>query len=128
MPDDAFADLLMAVEFGKSFDEFLELGPAPSLCELYLSLYNEGEGEVLGAFCMQLLRTALYDPGVCVCVCVCVCVWCVCGVCVCVCGAVCVVCVLCVCVCVCVCGAVCVVCVLCVCVWCGVCGVCVVCL
>ena len=66
LPASSFADLLMAVEFGNSFDEFLELDPSPSLHELYLSLYNECEGEVMVAFCVQLLRAVLYDPGVCV--------------------------------------------------------------
>ena len=100
LPASSFADLLMAVEFGNSFDEFLELDPSPSLCELYLSLYNEQEGEVLVAFCMQLLRAVLYDPGECgTCMCMCI-------VCVCVCVYVCVIVTVYMYVCVCVCSLV----------------------
>lgn len=58
----AFANLLMAVEFGHSFEEFLELDPPPSLHQLYGALYNI-DMSTLVSFIVQLLKAALYDPG-----------------------------------------------------------------
>ena len=66
MPSSAFSDLLMVVEFAYSFDEFLELEPAPpTLSEVYLAMYNGGGGKVMMDLCAQLLKAAIYDPSEC---------------------------------------------------------------
>ena len=54
----------MVIEFAHSFDEFLELEPAPPLLsEVYLAIYNGGGGMILMEFCAQLLKAAIYDPS-----------------------------------------------------------------
>ncbi len=64
LPSSAFSNLLMVMEFAHSFEEFLELDPAPPLLnEVYLSMYNGGGGKVVVDLCSQLLKAALYDPG-----------------------------------------------------------------
>ena len=63
LPSQAFADLLMVTEFGHSFEEFLELEPSLSLSSVYLALYNYQEGGVVMQMCTQLLKAAIYDPG-----------------------------------------------------------------
>ena len=65
LPSRAFADLLMVTEFGHSFEEFLQLEPSLSLSEVYLALYNYQEGGVIMELCTQLLKAAIYDPGMC---------------------------------------------------------------
>ena len=72
LPAQAFADLLMVVEFGQSFVEFLELEPPPMLSDIYLALYNFKGGKMLMELCAQLLKAALHDPSECCCVCVCI--------------------------------------------------------
>ena len=64
LPAHAFADLLMTIEFSKSFDEFLELDPPPTIPELYGGLYNieSCRGTLLRVF-VQFLKAVLYDPG-----------------------------------------------------------------
>ncbi len=52
----------MAIEFGHSFEEFLELDPPPSLHQVYGALYNIGTSTLL-MFTVHLLQAALYDPG-----------------------------------------------------------------
>lgn len=64
LPADAFSKLLMVMEFTHSFEEFLELDPAPPLLgEVYLAIYNGGGGAVLMELCAQLLKAAIYDPS-----------------------------------------------------------------
>ncbi len=64
LPADAFSSLLMVIEFAQSFDEFLELEPAPPILgDLYLSLYNGGGGRAMMELCAQLLKAAIYDPS-----------------------------------------------------------------
>ena len=62
LPAWTFADLLMIVQFTWSFQEFLELETAPSLPQIYCSLFGNG-GESLTALFVQFLKAALYDPG-----------------------------------------------------------------
>lgn len=71
LPSQAFADLLMVVEFGQSFVEFLELEPAPMLSDMYLALYNFKGGKIMLELCAQLLKAVLYDPSEYVYLCVC---------------------------------------------------------
>jgi len=64
LPAEAFSGLLMVIEFAQSFEEFLELEPAPPLLgDVYLSLYNGGGGRVMMELCTQLLKAAIYDPS-----------------------------------------------------------------
>ncbi len=64
LPSEAFSNLLMVVEFSHSFEEFLELEPAPPLLsEVYLAAYNGGGGKVMMDLCGQLLKAAIYDPS-----------------------------------------------------------------
>lgn len=62
LPARAFADLLMIAQFTNSFQEFLELEEAPSLPQIYHSLYNNGS-EILTDIFVQFLKAALFDPG-----------------------------------------------------------------
>ena len=64
LPDAAFADLLMVVEFCTTFVAFLELETPPTLEALYSALYDGGVAWV--TVLSQLLKAALYDPGECV--------------------------------------------------------------
>ena len=63
LPPQAFADLLMVVQFSHSFREFLDLDSAPSLSAVYCSLHSSGGSEVLSELLVHFLRTALFDPG-----------------------------------------------------------------
>ena len=64
LPSESFADLLMVVEFGHSFVEFLEVeSRVPSLTGIYLALFNYNKGKALMDLSMQLLKAAIYDPG-----------------------------------------------------------------
>lgn len=64
LPSQSFADLLVVVEFGRSFSEFLELDSrVPLLTDVYLALFNYQKGKALLDLCMQLFKAAVYDPG-----------------------------------------------------------------
>ena len=62
LPARAFADLLMIAQFSQSFQEFLELESAPTLPQIYCSLYSSGS-EILGDMFVQFLKAVLFDPG-----------------------------------------------------------------
>ena len=62
LPSQAFADLLMVVQFASSFQEFLQLDQAPTLPALFCSLFNH-HSEILSNLFVQFLRAALFDPG-----------------------------------------------------------------
>ena len=62
LPSQAFADLLMIVQFTSSFTEFLGLDKAPSLSDVYCSLYNN-DNDILIELFVQFIKTSLFDPG-----------------------------------------------------------------